>query len=346
MSRSLLLACLFVAVPALARADEPQFEAKFADGSVVMVTVAEASVAINTKYGKLTVPLSEIKKIDLGFRYPDGMAEKVRAAMDDLGAGDYKTREEAQKKLIGYGEYAVAAVRVGLKSSVPEVAERSAQILKKLSEKVSSEKMEAREADLVVTEELTIRGTIETVAFKAKSKYFGETMVKLADLREFRPVGAKGDGRFALDASKYATQGWKAWLDTGLVVEKDTALEITAEGQIDQWSQEPGKYVSGPNGTGAQVVGPVGGEMMGGGGPPGGFQGRAGGPGGFPGGQGVYQSGAVYAKIGDKGAVFRVGANFKQVKTTAAGKLYLIIAPSNWGNESVGEYTVKVKTGG
>jgi hypothetical protein len=307
--------------------------------------VAEASVTVNTKYGKLTVPLSEVKKIDLGFRYPDGMASKVRAAMDDLGAADYKTREEAQKKLVGYGEYAVAAVRAGLKSSVPEVAERCAQILKKLGEKVSGEKMEAREADLIVTEELTIRGTIETTTFKAKSKYFGESMVKLADLREFRPVGVKSDGNFSLDAAKYATQGWKGWYESGVVVEKDAALEITVEGQIDQWSQEPGRYVSGPNGTGAQVVGPAGeAQAMGIG--PGGFQGRAGGPGAFPGGQGLYQSGAVYAKIGDKGAVFKVGSSFKQAKASTAGKLYFIIAPSSWGNESVGEYQVKVKVGG
>ena len=100
-----------VATPPAARADEPLFEAKFMDGSVVMVSVAEASVAINTKYGRLTVPLSEVKKIDLGFRYPDGVADKVRAAVEDLGATDYKTREEAQKTLIAAGEYAVPAVK-------------------------------------------------------------------------------------------------------------------------------------------------------------------------------------------------------------------------------------------
>jgi hypothetical protein len=41
-----------------------------------------------------------------------------------------------------------------------------------------------------------------------------------------------------------------------------------------------------------------------------------------------------------------VGASFKQAGAPASGKLYLIIAPSNWGNDSAGEYKVTVKSGG
>ncbi len=349
MIRSVFATLLALAVPLLApaadptpaAATEPQFEARFLDGSVVVVTVSEATVAVTTRYGKLTVPLAEVKKIELGFRYPDGMEAKVKAAVEDLGASDYSLREDAQKRLISYGEYAVPAVRAGAASGSPEAAERCRQILKKLGDKVSSEKLDPRETDVVVTEELTIRGKIETTSFKARSKYFGEATVKLVDLKEFRPLGAKAGGAFALDAAKYARQGWGGWYDTGLEVSKDHPLEISVTGQIDQWSQEPGRYMSGPNGTGAQVPGPGGG---GAGMPPGGMQGRGGGPGG---GMGAgYQSGAVYGRIGASGSVFKVGGDYKQAGAPASGKLYLIIAPSNWGNESAGEYKVTVKSGG
>lgn len=352
MFRAFLL--LFaLAIPVAAFADdstktstqtvEPMFEARFVDGSVVMVSVNEASVAVNTKYGKLTVPLNEVKKIDLGFRYPAGVETQVRAAVEDLGASDYKTREDAQKRLIAFGEYAVPGVRAGTKSGTPEVAERCSQILKKLADKVPAEKMDPREADVVVTEELTIRGTIETTSFKAKSKYFGEATVKLVDLKEFRPLGAKSEGNFTLEASKYAKQGWGGWYDTGLEVSKDQAIDIAVTGQIDQWPQEPGRYMAGPNGSGAQIAGPGGT----GGGMPGGARGGMGGPGMAPGGMGaLYQSGAVYGRVGANGAVFKIGANYKQAGAPASGKLFLIIAPSNWGNESAGEFKVTIKSGG
>ena len=60
----------------------------------------------------------------------------------------------------------------------------------------------------------------------------------------------------------------------------------------------------------------------------------------------VYQSGAVYGRIGTGGSVFKVGGDYKQAGAPATGKLDLIIAPSNWGNESAGEYKVTVKSGG
>lgn len=323
--------------PPAAASTEPQFEARFLDGSVAVVTVSEATVAVNTRYGKLTVPLAEVKKIELGFRYPDGMEAKVKAAVEDLGASDYSLREDAQKRLISYGEYAVPAVRAAAAGGTPEAAERCRQILKKLGDKVSSEKLDPRETDVVVTEELTIRGKIETAAFKARNKYFGEATVNLVDLKEFRPLGAKAGGSFTLEAAKYAKQGWAGWYDTGLEVSKDQPLEISVTGQIDQWIQEPGRYMAGPNGTQAQVPGPggAGGGLPGGKGmPPGGGMGP------------VYQSGAVYGRIGTGGSIFKVGGDYKQAGAPATGKLYLIIAPSNWGNESAGEYKVTVKSGG
>jgi hypothetical protein len=351
MRRTLLLYWFALMVPQVVGADdpvksfsavtEPLFEAQFVDGSVVMVSANEANVAINTKYGKLTVPLSEVKKIGLGFRYPDGLETQVQAAIKDLGATDYKTREEAQKLLIGFGEYSIPLVKTGLKDPSPEVAERCGQILKKLADKVPAEKMDPREADVIVTEELTIRGKIETTGFKVKNKYFGEAVVKLVDLREFRPVGGRMEGNFRLDSAKYAKQGWAAWYDTGIEVSKDQPLEITCTGRIDQWSQTPGQYMSGPNGTGSQVAGPGGAGVHQG-------RGRLGGPG--PLGTGgpevmAYQSGAVYGKVGANGLIFRIGESYKQAGAPATGKLYLIIAPSNWGNDSVGEYQVKVKSG-
>jgi hypothetical protein len=294
---------------------EPLFEARFLDGSLVMLSTRETTIVVNTKYGKLTVPLNEIKKIDLGFRYPAGVEAGVKAAMEDLASSDYKIREEGQKRLIAFGEYAVAPVKAGIGSSTPEVAERCSQIMKKLTETLPSEKLEPRELDVVVTEELTIRGAIGTKSILAKNKYFGEATVS----------------QFSLDASKYAQPNWAAWYDTGLEVSKDLAIEISVTGQINLAPPNVPGVPCGPNGLSAAAVPP--GAI-----PPGGQV-----PGGQP--RAASSMGAVYGRIGPNGEMFKIGANYKQSGAPASGKLYLIIGQSRFSTECSGEYKVTVKSG-
>lgn len=338
MIRSAIVACVF-ALPMSAIAQEAKskpapidgarFEGKFADNSVVTLHVSDASLAVTTKYGKLNVPLDDVKRIELGFRYPEGMEAKITAATDDLASTDFKTREQAQKQLLAYGELALPAVRKAMKSTVVEASRRAEEVLKKLEDTLPKEKLELREYDVIVTATMTIKGTIETTSLKAKSKYFGETTVKLADLRELRPLGSSATESFTIDSNKYAKQGWTTWHDTNLDVGDDGGLEVTASGKIDQWAQSPGQYTSGPNGNNAVVVGP--GQQ----------------PGVFPGGvQQQFKAGALYGKIGEKGTPFLLGESYKQAKAPGNGRLFIIIGPSNWNNDSVGEYKVSIKTGG
>jgi hypothetical protein len=337
MIRTAILAYLFllpISVIAQEAKSKPapgeggRFEGKFADNSVVTLNISDASLAVTTKYGKLTVPLDEVKRIELGFRYPEGMEAKINAAAEDLGSTDFKTREQAQKQLIAYGELALPAVRKVMKSSIVEASRRAEEILKKLEDTLPKEKLEIREYDMIVTATMTIKGNIETTSLKAKTKYFGDTIVKLADLRELRPLGSSTSESIALDSAKYAKQGWTNWYDTSIDVGDDGSLEVTASGKIDQWIQSPGQYMSGPNGNGAFIVGP------------GQLQGAPQAPG------QQYKAGALYGKIGDKGTPFLLGESYKQAKGPGNGRLYIIIGPSNWNNDSVGEYKVSIKTGG
>jgi hypothetical protein len=310
--------------PAAPAAEGVRYEGKFADGSVVGLSILETELAVATKYGKLTVPLAEVKRIELGFRYPEGVEAKILAAAENLGSGDFKTREAAQKQLVAFGELSIPAVRNAAKSSVVEAARRAEEVMKKLEDVLPKEKLEIRDYDVVVTHTMTIKGTIQTASLKAKTKYFGESPVKLADLRSLRPLGSSATESIALDSNKYAKQGWPNWFDTGIDVGDDTGLEVSATGKIDQWVQSPGQYMSGPNGNGAFVLGP--GQVPG-----------------QPAQQ--YKAGALYGRIGEKGAPFLLGENYKQARAPGSGRLFLVIGPSNWNNDSVGEYKVTVKTG-
>lgn len=331
------LTLVSLCVPALA-ADPPQkaaptrYELKFADGSAIQATLADQSVVVATKYGKLTVPLADVTRIEFGFRHPDGMRAKVDAVVEDFGSKEFAARDKASKDILTFGEFALPAVKRAMKSDSPEVVRRAQDALRKLEETLPKEVLELRDYDVVQTADGPIRGVIETTGFKAKTRYFGETTLRLADLRDLRPVGRIARDEFALNAEKHAKLRWAAWLDTGLDVTATTALDISVSGKIDQWPQTPGQYMAGPGGSNGFVAGPGVGGVGGPGGP-------------FPGGA-QYKSGAVYGKVGENGTPFLIGEAYKG-KPAEKGKLYLIIAPSHWGNDNcTGEFTVKLKTGG
>ena len=344
MPRFLVLVALLAAVVPAFAADPPKkgdptgYEAKFADGSVIQLSLLETTVVVASKYGKLTIPLADVRRIEFGFRFPEGMEAKVNAVADDLGSAEFKARDKASKDILTFGEFALPAVKRAMKSDSPEVSKRAQDAMRKLEETLPKELLELRDYDVLYTADGPIRGTIETAGFKAKTKYFGDTTLKLSDLRDLRPVGMVANEQFNLEAAKHARLRWAAWHDTGVEVTADTTLDIAASGKIDQWPQSPGQYPAGPNGSNGFVTGPD----AGGGPGPGGF---LGGPG-FPGGAQQFKSGAVYGKIGEKGPVFLIGEAFKG-KPAERGKLYIIIAPSHWGNENcTGEFAVKLKTGG
>lgn len=190
----------------------------------------------------------------------------------------------------------------------------------------------------IETSELTLKGAIDFADITVKTKQFGETSLKFEMVKSMRRVAVPGSGNeFAIKADKHAKQNWSEWYDTGITVGEDDAIEIVASGEIDQWSQTPGQYKSTPKGNGSMVGPPPGGtelmrpDMSG---PPGSFGMRP-----------RLTSGMLVGRIGETGKLFLVGDKYTTKRAGAKGKLYLIIAPSNWGNDSTGEYKVTVKVG-
>src|SRR5438067_956657 len=104
-----------------------EFEARMGDDSVVKVTLAEPVLVVATKYGRLTVPAADVRKVELGFRYPEGAEAKIDRAVQDLGSPSFETREAAEKTLVGLDHLAVPAARRATHSPDPEGARRAAQ---------------------------------------------------------------------------------------------------------------------------------------------------------------------------------------------------------------------------
>ena len=53
-----------------------------------------------TPHGKLSIPVTEIRRVDLGLRIPDDVAAIIKAAVADLGSPQFRKREEAMAMLL------------------------------------------------------------------------------------------------------------------------------------------------------------------------------------------------------------------------------------------------------
>src|ERR1700694_2206584 len=70
-----------------------EVEILFTNGSLIRLTMVQEKIDIETLYGKLSVPLRDIRRIEFGLHVPEGMDKKVEAAIKRLGSGDFTERD-------------------------------------------------------------------------------------------------------------------------------------------------------------------------------------------------------------------------------------------------------------
>ena len=300
----------------------------FYNGSTVRMLVQSESLEIATLYGKLSVPVKDLRAIEFGLHFPDGLEEKIAAAVKGLGSSDFRERQRSADSLVEFGPFSYPAVIEASKLKDAEVGPRAKDIAKKLQGNHPKKDLKLAVEDRLVTKSFTIVGRILTPSMRAKTEYFGDVELTLAKMRTLRAVSGVGlDTEIALDAGKYANQG--QWLDTDFTVDGRTTINITARGLIDILPQQGGGQLSGPNGYQATQNG------------------------GFPGGMPLMgirkvqainnqtHCGMLLGRIGEDGEVFIVGERFEGMPETE-GKLYLHIGPSRFNTPSAGTYEVKI----
>jgi hypothetical protein len=293
--------------------DEPmEAEVRFTDDSLVRMIILQERLEILTKYGKLTIPVADIMKIDFGVHVPPDLEKKIGRAIDDLGSDNYKTRTMALKELVGVGPYAYPQIYRATKAEEPEVIKRANMALDKIRAKHPARNLRLREEDIVTTPTFTIVGRIVTPTLKAKSENFGELGLKLAKLRTMRLLNSSHETEVVVDAVRYGS-AVNQWMDSGWEARSGVRLVIAASGTVNLWPQGGG-YTCSPKGYGA--VGPS---------PPG----------------TQFQAGALLGRIGEDGPAFLIGEHFDS-NLSRDGRLYLHIVPSPWQNASIGTYQVKI----
>lgn len=319
----LLVAAAVLAVPFISPspADDPpnkkkidprKVEVVFADGSTVKMSLVQDDVELTSRYGKFKVPVEDIVRIEFGFRYPEGVEDRVRSAIGGLGDASFRKREAASAELLELAEYAYPSLQEAVKSSDTEVAKRAEELVAKIEETVDAEKLAVPRHDVIATREFSFPGRIDATHFKARTSYFGEIQVALSEIRGLRSIGASTQIAFALDAAKFATLDQSVWRDTGIDVTKETTLEVQASGTIHIY--QGGGYATQPDGYNGYTPPP-----------------------------GQPKAGALIARVGPKGTIFTLGSKFHG-KAPEAGRLWVRIQQSPWNNESTGTFDVKIKT--
>jgi hypothetical protein len=200
VAAQLLAAAALVAVPA-ARADEDPkkagkpaentIEVKLTDDSVVKLTLLESSVEFITPHGKLTIPVSEIRRVELGLRIPDEVAALIKAAAADLGSPQFRKREEAMAILLKQREKSYPTLREVAKSSDAEVSKRAEELIEKLEAIVPKNRLELPEHDVIHTDLSKIAGKILVPSLRARSFTFGDVPLKLSDVAAMSVNGFK-----------------------------------------------------------------------------------------------------------------------------------------------------------
>jgi thiol-disulfide isomerase/thioredoxin len=163
-----------------------------ADGSTAQVTLRSATVELETKYGRLVIPVADIERIEFAFRLPEDVAQKIAAAVGRLANDAFEERETASKELREIGARAYPALQVASKTSDAEVARRAALLMSEIRAKASADDLKFPKKDRVQTADITASGRITSEALRVQTWFFGEADLKLVGLRAFQTGGVPG----------------------------------------------------------------------------------------------------------------------------------------------------------
>ena len=184
---ALLLAGLLLVDPAPAQNVReagalPEVDLRFLDGSAARVVLLQESIDIETRYGKLTVPCADIRRVELSLRLDEETGKRIVAALQGLGSDAFHQREAAGKELLRLAIPAYHALKKAPPSKDTEVARRTAKLVKEIEHAVPAARLKVRTDDLVQARDFTIPGKVTARTVRVRSKYFGEAELKVSDL--------------------------------------------------------------------------------------------------------------------------------------------------------------------
>ncbi len=223
------------AKPAQEPVDPKVIRLHLSDGSIISGKLTIDALPVDTRFGRLTIPIEEIRFVRPGLESRPAEMEKVTALLENLGSANVTERQAAATELAKYGPIVRDQLQA-LAADQPQ-GPRAAEIrtlLERINEKMESEGLDADDfssQDIIATTKFTIAGRIVPQSFQLESD-FGNLTMSLADmLKADRNTGEPEEERKTVTVAQenFVTRTMKS---TGLRVTKGDKITIRATGQI------------------------------------------------------------------------------------------------------------------
>lgn len=289
-------------------ADPEVIRLRLMDGALISGKLTVPEIDVETEFGKLTVPIVRIRSMRPGLGSHPKLGRQIHELIEDLGASQFDRREAAQKALIKLGAAARGELdrrqdmgekerRTRIKAILAELDEREQAFDADLNEPTANDG-EMIQQDTVETMQFTIVGRIVPQEFTINSPY-GPLHVKLSDIRSADRDVIKSETlrkSLAVEGTHLAPAGMKP---ARLNLQRGDRVSISASGTITMtpWGSRAFSTPDGASNYGWFV-------------------------------QNEIPGGALVAKIGDSGPIFKVGSKHAFV-ADRSGDLQLGVAAAN-----------------
>lgn len=317
---SLTAAVLLAQTPATQPTPKPPATLRLhlMDGSVLTGKINTASIDVDTQFGPLKVPVDSIRSLTPGLQSHPELLKKIEDLVNDLAADGFAEREKAHQALLKMGPEIKAELEKYLKTAEAEKQTRLQKIVEEFDQALEAdedaESPEWVRDDVIATTQFTIVGKIKNQSFDVTSAY-GTLAVKLGDIRRAARDAAEAEEirkTITVSGNLMQTRQFEA---STIKLNKGDQVLITASGSITMspWGNNMSSTPDGGANFGITQ------------------------PGNIPG-------GALTAKIGNSGPVFKVGSKSTFTAQQAGVINFGLAIQADYSSyQFPGEYTVKIR---
>ena len=215
-----------------------EWEVLFADDSKMKMSLLDEQVVVQTPHGSLTIPVRDIRKIELGVR----LGAEDQLAFDRAVAGitskDAKPREDGKTALKALGTKVAPFLKRAIRQADQESRPHLEQVYESVAGDRDSRKQEPRDYDSVGTEDSSFAGRIALSQFRIGTFQFGELKLRIADCKAIQFGGLTpgvSDEKYELVEAQYVYQLFPTHMG------KLVGIKITgaAQGAGSVWGSGP-----------------------------------------------------------------------------------------------------------
>lgn len=207
-------------------------EVRLQDGSLFRGEIKDLeTLVLKTAYGALTIPVTDMLRIDRGERVSEKETKDIAETLKELDNDEFAKRSAAQYKLETSSAGAIEVIKAARDTASPEGKNRIDSVLKKLTAKFQNKRVQAEDSVRTVRFEAT--GALQFDAVKIKSR-LGDLQVKLEDIQTVRWLN-RGEAK-ALIMEPNANMG--EWVDSGIDSAPGDKMAVTATGSINPFNNQ------------------------------------------------------------------------------------------------------------